>query len=484
VDVVLNWLWQGVVVAAAAAAVLRTISPSRPQARYCALWAACIAVLALPAMPFVWTAAAPVDTAGDRPTSIGPLVSVPLGWWTSPFVAMVLWVTWSTIYAIRVAAAALALRHAKRHCREVAPDVAARLPHWMRVRTTGRRTRIVLSNNVRSAAVLGWRSPVIAVAPALLDHLSNADLDRVVIHEWAHVQRRDDVAQIAQLLVRLVAGWHPALWWLERQLRAEREVACDDMTVTVTGSAREYAACLATLASLPAMPIRSLAAPAAVGSSGLRRRIVRILAARHIASTWSGHATAIGAGVLLALLAVAIGGICVVETAFSTADLPTAVRAAPAHAVAVRPSMPWRAITQPLPPALTHDRSRLPARRAAPGKAENNAARPPKTAMAAPAAPTAPTRDVARSLFREQLLEPVTSGSGSTFAALDVPDSPLEMRPETFVAPGPSAADVKAPARWEAAVKAGMAVSRGSENGAVATAGFFTRFAKKIARSF
>ena len=97
---------------------------------------------------------------------------------------------------------------------------------------------------------MGCGSPVIAIAPALVQHLTADELDRVVIHEWAHVQRRDDLANVAQLVARVLAGWHPAVWWLDRRLQAERETACDEMAVALTGSSKVYAACLVKLAGL------------------------------------------------------------------------------------------------------------------------------------------------------------------------------------------------------------------------------------------
>ena len=38
---------------------------------------------------------------------------------------------------------------------------------------------------------------MIAVAPSLVETLDTDELDRVLIHEWAHVQRRDDLVNIA-----------------------------------------------------------------------------------------------------------------------------------------------------------------------------------------------------------------------------------------------------------------------------------------------
>ena len=109
---------------------------------------------------------------------------------------------------------------------------------------------------------------------AFLASLSDADLDRVVVHEWAHVQRRDDLTQHVQWLVRVVAGWHPALWWLGRQMDLEREVACDEIAVSQTGTAKGYAQCLVTLAGLSNGPARPLPV-LAVSPSRLQRRLVR-----------------------------------------------------------------------------------------------------------------------------------------------------------------------------------------------------------------
>ena len=44
---------------------------------------------------------------------------------------------------------------------------------------------------------------LIAIAPELVDRLERHELDRIVIHEWAHVQRRDDLAHAVALVVRL-----------------------------------------------------------------------------------------------------------------------------------------------------------------------------------------------------------------------------------------------------------------------------------------
>src|SRR5262249_54897488 len=155
--------------------------------------------------------------------------------------ALALWAAWCAIAVVRVVRAAFALRRARTACLELPEQRRSSLAAWSRNAARGRRARLVVSADVQSAAVLGCVRPVIAIAPVLVDRLEDDELDRVVIHEWAHVQRRDDLANLVQLGVWAIAGWHPAVWWLDRQLRLEREVACDDMVVALTGSAKAYA---------------------------------------------------------------------------------------------------------------------------------------------------------------------------------------------------------------------------------------------------
>jgi hypothetical protein len=73
----------------------------------------------------------------------------------------------------------------------------------------------------------------IALSPAALAALSNADLDRVVTHEHAHVQRHDDVGRVLLVAIQAVFGLHPAVWWIGRAIDLEREIACDDWVLAL-----------------------------------------------------------------------------------------------------------------------------------------------------------------------------------------------------------------------------------------------------------
>jgi beta-lactamase regulating signal transducer with metallopeptidase domain len=477
VDAVLNWVLQGAVVAIAAAVLLRMVDGSRTRVRYAALCVALASVLILPIVPLLLVPASAL-TSGDAVSQADlSVVAIPAAWWMSTRVMVALWTLWVVLYAARLGRAAMALRRAKRACRPLPDGVEQRLASWSDIRTRGRATRLVLSTRIRFAAVLGCRYPVIAIAPRLLDKVRHDDLDRIVVHEWAHVQRRDDIANVVQLLTRLAVGWHPAVWWLDRQLRLEREVACDDVAVAVTGSPKAYAACLVRLATLPDVTVPALPALAALAPSGLRRRVERILSARQDARQESGRAIVACVSALLIAIACAVGTQRFIEVeaaaaagAVTYADRDGSVAAADPVTTVEREALgraPSSTASAAALPSATRARRAILHQEAV---VHQTAAVAPQTAPREPAANDSGTS-------RQEILPPLPSVAVAPHATW----IPLA-RPSRSAAP--AAPDAGADTPWEAAADTGVAVARGSQKAAVATAGLFTRVGKKIAGAF
>ena len=311
-DAVLNWLWQGVVVAAALRLMLFSLERASANVRYVVCWAAALFVIALPALPFLQSTPALADAF--RTTQGEVIVSLPEAWWTSTRVIVGAWTLWAGIQIVRVTSAIVAIRRARARSRAFPSHAESGLPCWRRVRRHRRPATLVVSDSVTTAAVLGWGTPMIAVAPSLLTTLDAAELDRVLVHEWAHVQRRDDLVNILQILVRIIAGWHPAIWWIDRRLHIEREIACDEITVAVTGSAKAYARCLMKLASLRATLPALRTAPAVFTPASLRARVIKIVSPHtSLAPAWS---CSIAAAILisLSLISIGLGGLTMVQT--------------------------------------------------------------------------------------------------------------------------------------------------------------------------
>jgi beta-lactamase regulating signal transducer with metallopeptidase domain len=463
VALVLNWLWQGSAVALVTAVLLALIRRSSARDRYLAVWVALVSVLALPIVQYAsqFTSAQPVTDAG--PAAGGPLLEMPVAWWTSTTFVLLLWAVWLAFTTQRLMRSAIVLWRVKRPLSCFPAFWQDRLTHWASVRTMGRSVQLVVCPGVRSAAVLGCGAPAIALAPSLLEHLSDEELDRIVIHEWAHVQRRDDWMQLLQSCITVVVGWHPAIWWLDRQLRIEREIACDEVAVTITGSAKSYAASLVKLASLPVARVAGFQGLAAIGPHGLRHRVAQILSSDRRVASRGWRAAAAAAAVVLCLVALTLGDIRAIEAATAIVEarmqdafvqdgrlLSTSVRTEPSVAVAPAASIPGpgvRAAAQ----SRTHD--------VIPAASDSTLTEPPQVPEAA------------RGLIVEKIRgAPVATAYNATAPSIS--------------ASGNTASNAVPIVPWRVAADEGVAIGRESRDAAVATASYFTRLGKRIAGSF
>ena len=184
-----------------------------------------------------------------------------------------------------------------------------RLPLWQDVRDRGRRTELAVLDGPITAAVLGFRRPMVVVPGALLDTLTDPELDQVVAHEQAHVERRDDWANLLQRIIAVPFGLHPAVWLINRWIRRERELAADEWVALRTGAPRAYARCLARVAETLAWPEAPRLASGAVGSGGaVARRVAHLLDGRRVRARRPSPWVLGSATVLSAIVAFLLGG--------------------------------------------------------------------------------------------------------------------------------------------------------------------------------
>jgi beta-lactamase regulating signal transducer with metallopeptidase domain len=493
VDAVANWLWQGSVVALVATALLHGAPRVSATARYRLWWIALAIVLLLPMAPSLQSlggATAQPPSAGVMSGMQSMTVRIPaLPWWAATLVAAI-WTGWAAASLGRALLALASLRRARRACRAFPNERESGLKTWNALCKFGRRATLVVSDDVRTAAVLGLASPVIAVAPGVLRELRDDDLDRILVHEWAHVQRRDDVGRVVQVMVRAIAGLHPAVWWIDRQIHLDRETACDDWAVNLTGSARDYAACLTRLAALRFEQRDSFLVPAAVFSSDLARRVARLLDRRRSTSTRKALAATAVLAPMIAAVAVLIASVELVvmgaplvhpmgEVGGLSEPAPTVLTGIPPEAMQRIASVPGLEAMERIASVPGIGRQRSPDTSRAvellPPALPVTQAEPQKTAeMTAPAQPGM------------ELQQPLSIGAPDTLALPGI-RTPIS---ESVALPAPKDGDrdpsatAKLATPWGAAADAGAGVGRGSQKAAVATAGFFSKLSKSIAGVF
>jgi beta-lactamase regulating signal transducer with metallopeptidase domain len=100
-----------------------------------------------------------------------------------------------------------------------------------------------------SPMVVGFWPPVIVIPGRLVEQLSPTELDLILRHELAHVQRYDDWANLAQQSAKALFSFHPGVLWICRTLTMEREIACDDWVLQAGPKRRDYASFLTEFAS-------------------------------------------------------------------------------------------------------------------------------------------------------------------------------------------------------------------------------------------
>ena len=110
-DAVLNWVWQGSVVAVVSFVMLLALERARANVRYFVCWTALLVVVVLPALPSLPLTAVSPDTW--RAPQGDALVSLPDTWWTSTLLVLAAWVVWASVQLVRFVAAVAAIRRAR-----------------------------------------------------------------------------------------------------------------------------------------------------------------------------------------------------------------------------------------------------------------------------------------------------------------------------------------------------------------------------------
>jgi TonB family protein len=149
-----------------------------------------------------------------------------------------------------------------------------------------------------------WR-PVIVLPEGIVNRLTDAELEVVLMHELAHVRRRDNLFGAAQMLIGALAWFHPLVWLINRRLLAEREMACDEEVLRRGGDPAHYTSGLLKIVQFGL----GWSTPSMAGAAGsdLKRRIDNMRNAKRIRLT-SWRRITFGATVLLlGLASIALG---------------------------------------------------------------------------------------------------------------------------------------------------------------------------------
>jgi len=137
-----------------------------------------------------------------------------------------------------------------------------------------RPVNVLSSTRVAVPCVFGWIKPVVLLPVSMFSGLEPSEIEMIIMHELAHVRRNDIVVNILQTAAETLLFFNPAVWWISRQIRIEREHCCDDAVVACREDRLGYARALASLEEWRAVHGGFVAA---AGGSSLLSRVRRIV---------------------------------------------------------------------------------------------------------------------------------------------------------------------------------------------------------------
>ncbi|MEZ5318030.1 MAG: M56 family metallopeptidase [Vicinamibacterales bacterium] len=297
----IHFLWQGAAIAALAFGALRLVQTA--SGRYAVAVGALAAMLVAPVVTVGVLLASPdravtaarrsaaVPVAADRasgdvvPVPAPPVLSTPpVALPVAPAPAsspvpfgqglvLLAWLTGVSLLSARLLGGWIVARRLTARAVRPAPEAIQVLVRRVAAHLALERiVRVCESSAVSVPMIVGWMKPVVLLPASALSGLTPGQIEALVAHELAHVRRHDYLVNLVQSAVETLLFYHPAVWWLSRRIRAEREHCCDDLAVGVSDRLT-YATALAELARLNVPAGVALAAT----DGSLTDRVRRIL---------------------------------------------------------------------------------------------------------------------------------------------------------------------------------------------------------------
>jgi beta-lactamase regulating signal transducer with metallopeptidase domain/predicted flap endonuclease-1-like 5' DNA nuclease len=285
----LHFLWQGTAVAALAAVAMTLCR--RASARYALAVGALVLMLAAPVATFFFltssqpatatTSSSVVETHSSARNNLAAGTSAGISRLspsldTLPWLVEA-WLLGVAFFSLRSAGGFLLLERERRKQSTTASARVLAMCQTLQRRLGLERTiRYCECAWLQAPAVIGWFRPVVLLPVTALTGLSEEQLQSIIVHELAHIQRLDPFVNVFQISVETLLFYHPAVWWLNKRIRAEREHCCDDVAVLLCGNPVEYARALTLMEEWRSAPALAMAA----NRGPLSERIFRVLGLR------------------------------------------------------------------------------------------------------------------------------------------------------------------------------------------------------------
>jgi len=211
-----------------------------------------------------------------EPTPDWVIISKRIDKWIPTLVNI--WFIGALLFFVRMASGLADLRqlHHKKHS-AVDPKWVEFIKLQQEKIKISRPVQLLSSIHIDMPMTYGILKPVILVPSALLLHLNPAQLEAIITHELAHIKRHDYLINILQSVLEVIFFFHPVFWWINKEIKEQRENACDEMAVQMDISPKDLAHGLANVLNQAQQHVPDMAMAAAKRNTPTLDRIKRIM---------------------------------------------------------------------------------------------------------------------------------------------------------------------------------------------------------------
>jgi bla regulator protein blaR1 len=200
----------------------------------------------------IGTAPVPVKTAGTiaQRTGTGNITDTVISYFNMHYnIIVLIWFLIICAKSIQMAVGLHAVFHLKRtKVFAVGEDWENRLLELAKQLHIEQAIRLMESGIAKVPMVVGHLKPVILIPIGLINSLTTNEVEAILIHELAHIRRRDYLVNMLQSLMEIVFFFNPAVLWISQLIKTERENCCDDLAIAQSRNKANYVRALVSCA--------------------------------------------------------------------------------------------------------------------------------------------------------------------------------------------------------------------------------------------
>ena len=151
-----------------------------------------------------------------------------------------IWVSGSLLMYNRIIRSLVGLRRLSQSCKPIEPGPLDNLIRKTASQIGMTRRFEVFFVKTAIPSTIGFFRPILLLPLSMATGYTDDDLRCIIAHELVHIRHYDCLVNFVQLLIEGLLFFNPAIWFISRQIRLERELCCDQVALRYSGSKIDY----------------------------------------------------------------------------------------------------------------------------------------------------------------------------------------------------------------------------------------------------